>query len=66
PAPSPSPHPHVAATVPARAAATPEQRLGALLLRMVREQDDRIPPERRVPRTLAEMTDRQQAAEVTR
>ncbi|MCF3960475.1 hypothetical protein [Streptomyces fuscigenes] len=46
--------------------ATPEQRLGVLLLRIVREQDDRIPPERRVPRTRAEMEARQRAAEATR
>jgi DnaJ-class molecular chaperone len=37
---------------------TPERRLGALLLRMVREADARIPVTRRVPRTVAEMRQR--------
>ncbi|GAA3753894.1 hypothetical protein [Streptomyces tremellae] len=57
PQPAPArPHPAI------RAAATPEQRLDALLLRMVREQDARIPAERRVPRTRAEMQARLDAA----
>jgi hypothetical protein len=37
---------------------TPERRLGALLLRMVREADARVPATRRVPRTVAEMRQR--------
>jgi hypothetical protein len=43
-------------------AGTPEQRLGAHLLAVVRQQDAAIPAHRRAPRTVAEMQARLNAA----